>query len=375
MDIDSDSAKVSFPPPLIFVGTLLLGLALDRVMPWSLELTWIGRYVGGGLLTVVGLAVGVSAMGLFRKFGTDVKPWKTTSAIVADGVYRFTRNPMYLGMAMLYIGFAFALSSLGAILLLPILIVIIRTQVIAREDAISRRSSARNIAPTNCAFAVGFDMEKAQPFVFEPSSEAKRYAPATERNRDAIADILTGTLPSNGLILEIASGTGEHAVHFARRFPQLRWQPSDPDPSALRSIMAWIADSDAGNILPPIEIDACSDWSIDHADAIMCINMVHISPWAATLGLLSNASRILPIGGMLYLYGPYRRRDVPTTASNEEFDRSLKERNSDWGLRYVEDMVANASKVRLAFEQLVEMPANNLSLIFRLASSNVSSPD
>jgi protein-S-isoprenylcysteine O-methyltransferase Ste14 len=134
MDIDNDSAKVSFPPPLIFVGTLLLGLALDRLMPWSLEFTWIGRYVGGGLLIAAGLLIGLSAMGLFRKVGTDVKPWKTTSAIVADGVYRFTRNPMYLGMAMLYSGFAFALSSLGAFFILPILILIIRTQVIAREE-------------------------------------------------------------------------------------------------------------------------------------------------------------------------------------------------------------------------------------------------
>jgi protein-S-isoprenylcysteine O-methyltransferase Ste14 len=134
MDIDSDSAKVGFPPPLVYAGTLLLGLALDRVMPWSLELNWIGRFVAGALFIAAGLAVGLSAMGLFRKVGTDVKPWKTTSAIVADGVYRFTRNPMYLGMALLYGGLAVAFSSLGAIVLLPILILIIRTQVIAREE-------------------------------------------------------------------------------------------------------------------------------------------------------------------------------------------------------------------------------------------------
>jgi protein-S-isoprenylcysteine O-methyltransferase Ste14 len=134
MDIDQDSAKVSFPPPLVFAGMLLLGLVLDRIMPWSLELTWIGRYVGGGILIVAGLLCGFSAMGMFRKAGTDVKPWKTTSAIVDSGVYRFTRNPMYLGMAMLYTGIGFALSSLGAFLLLPILILIIRTQVIAREE-------------------------------------------------------------------------------------------------------------------------------------------------------------------------------------------------------------------------------------------------
>jgi protein-S-isoprenylcysteine O-methyltransferase Ste14 len=134
MDIDQDSAKVSFPPPFVFLGMLLLGLALDRIMPWSLELTWIGRYVGGGILIAAGLMFIMSAMGMFRKAGTDVKPWKTTSAIVATGVYRFTRNPMYLGMAMLYTGLGLAFSSLGAFLLLPVLILIIRTQVIAREE-------------------------------------------------------------------------------------------------------------------------------------------------------------------------------------------------------------------------------------------------
>jgi protein-S-isoprenylcysteine O-methyltransferase Ste14 len=134
MDIDQDSAKVSFPPPFVFLGMLLLGLVLDRIMPWSLELTWIGRYVGGGILVAAGLLFIMSAMGMFRKAGTDVKPWKTTSAIVDSGVYRFTRNPMYLGMAMLYAGLGLAFSSLGAFILLPVLILIIRTQVIAREE-------------------------------------------------------------------------------------------------------------------------------------------------------------------------------------------------------------------------------------------------
>jgi protein-S-isoprenylcysteine O-methyltransferase Ste14 len=134
MDIDQDSAKVSFPPPFVYAGMLLLGLVLDRALPWSLEMTWIGRYVGGGILIAAGLLFGMSAMGLFRKAGTDVKPWKTTTAIVATGVYRFTRNPMYLGMAMLYTGLGFLFSSLGVFLLLPVLILTIRTQVIAREE-------------------------------------------------------------------------------------------------------------------------------------------------------------------------------------------------------------------------------------------------
>lgn len=208
-------------------------------------------------------------------------------------------------------------------------------------------------------------MDTPQPFVFEDDGPAKRYAPATERNRNAIADILNDVLPASGLVLEIASGTGEHIVHFAQKFPQVEWQPSDPDPAALASIAAWAADSVTENILPPILIDASTHWPVDHADALICINMVHISPWAATLGLLKNAARILPVGRILYLYGPYRRRDVSTAPSNEQFDSSLKDRNPDWGLRFVEDLAAEASIVGMSLERLIEMPANNLSLIFR----------
>jgi SAM-dependent methyltransferase len=222
-----------------------------------------------------------------------------------------------------------------------------------------------NTAPTNRGFVAGFDMDTPQPFVFEPAGEAKRHAPATERNRDAITEILNDVLPASGLVLEIASGTGEHVVHFAQTFPRLKWQPSDPDPAALASITAWTADSTTGNILPPLLIDASTNWPVDHADALICINMVHISTWAATLGLLKNAARILPVGGILYLYGPYRRRDVMTAASNEEFDRSLKDRNPAWGLRFVEDFEAEALIVGMSLERLIEMPANNLSLIFR----------
>jgi SAM-dependent methyltransferase len=207
------------------------------------------------------------------------------------------------------------------------------------------------------------------PFVFEPTGEAKRHAPATERNQDAIVDVLKGGLPVSGHVLEIASGTGEHIVHFARCFPQLTWQPSDPDPAALASIAAWREEARLPNLLPPIKIDASSDTNADPADAIICINMVHISPWAATTGLFRNAARLLQAGGMLYLYGPYRRIDVPTVPSNELFDQSLKERNSAWGLRHVDDLVSEASAAGLSLEQVVEMPANNLSLIFRVAHS------
>ena len=193
----------------------------------------------------------------------------------------------------------------------------------------------------------------------------KRHAPAAERNRDPIAAVLREVLPARGLVLEIASGTGEHAAYFAGLFPGLEWQPSDPDPSALNSIEAWTADAGAANLREPIELDAAGTWAVDHADAILCINMVHISPWAATLGLLAGAARLLPTGGPLILYGPYRRSEVETAESNEAFDRSLKARNPDWGLRDLEEVIAAAEAKGLSLERVVEMPANNLTVVFR----------
>jgi SAM-dependent methyltransferase len=177
---------------------------------------------------------------------------------------------------------------------------------------------------------------------------------------------LRGVLPPAGLVLEVASGSGEHAVHFARAFPDLDWQPSDPDPEALTSIAAWSGEAGLANLRPPIQIDAIADdWPIDRADAIACINMIHISPWSATVGLIAQAAQILPAGGPLYLYGPYLRDDAATAPSNIAFDQSLRARDPAWGLRTVKDVVALASAHGLAFERLVEMPANNLSLVFR----------
>jgi hypothetical protein len=194
----------------------------------------------------------------------------------------------------------------------------------------------------------------------------KRHAPATERNRDAIAAVLREVLPERGLLLEVAAGTGEHAAYLAPLFPGLRWQPSDPDPEALTSIEAWQADGEAGNLLPPVFLDAASNtWPIDSADAILCINMVHISPWSATEGLMCGAGRLLPAGGPLILYGPYRRAGVPTAPSNEAFDASLKGRDPAWGLRDLEAVQGEAAGQGLAFERLYEMPANNLTLVFR----------
>ena len=208
-------------------------------------------------------------------------------------------------------------------------------------------------------------MSGPQPFVFEAGAEVKRHAPATERNRDVIAETLARVLPTGGLVLEVASGTGEHAVHFAKLFPALTWQPSDPDPIALASINAWRADSNVPNMRPAMLLDASADWPVAQADAVVCINMTHISPWAATVGLLRNVARLLPPSAVLFIYGPYKQRDVPLAESNAAFDASLRQQNAEWGLRYVEDIAEEAHKFGLRLDAVIAMPANNLSLIFR----------
>jgi SAM-dependent methyltransferase len=199
-----------------------------------------------------------------------------------------------------------------------------------------------------------------QPFVFEAGVEVKRYAPATERNRDVIAETLMNVLPAQGLVLEIASGTGEHAVHFAQLFPAITWQPSDPDPIAIASINAWRGDCAVANVRSAMLLDASADWPIAHADAVVCINMAHISPWAATVGLLRNAARILPQSAPLFIY------DVPLAEGNATFDAALRQQNVEWGLRYVEDITKEARDVGLTLDQIIPMPSNNLSLIFCL---------
>jgi SAM-dependent methyltransferase len=197
-------------------------------------------------------------------------------------------------------------------------------------------------------------------------SDDRRHAPHTLRNADPILEVLRDVLPASGLVLEVASGSGEHAVHFARALPHLQWQPSDPDPAALASIAAWRDEAGLPNLLEPVRLDAAApDWPVDRADALVCINMVHISPWAATLGLLASAGRLLAPKGPLYLYGAYRREGVPTAPSNEAFDQSLRSRNPDWRLRDLETVIAAAEQQGLALDQIVEMPANNLSVVFR----------
>lgn len=202
----------------------------------------------------------------------------------------------------------------------------------------------------------------------EGGSEEKRHAPATLRNRDAIATVLTDWLPKAGRVLEVASGSGEHVVHFAAAFPHLDWQPSDSDPAGLTSIAAYRTEAGLANIAPPFALDAAaSEWPIDRADAILCVNMVHISPWEAAQGLFAGAARLLASGAPLILYGPYTEPDVPTVESNLAFDASLRARNPAWGLRDMDDVKAAAAAAGLAFAERREMPANNLMLLFRRA--------
>ena len=194
----------------------------------------------------------------------------------------------------------------------------------------------------------------------------KRHAPATARNAEPLANVLASELPEKGLVLEIASGTGEHAVFLARRFPQLRWQPSDRDEGALDSIRAWASEAALENIADPILLDTASiEWPIEHADALLCVNMVHISPWEATEGLFAGAAEVLGRGAPLILYGPFIEDGVETAASNLAFDRSLKDRDSRWGLRRLDDLDRLAPKHRFVRTERHAMPANNLVLVYR----------
>ena len=196
-------------------------------------------------------------------------------------------------------------------------------------------------------------------------------SPAALRNRGPILEVLRRHLPASGAVLEIASGSGEHAVHFAAALPALLFQPSDPDAESRASIAERISASGLANVRAPLAIDTSApDWTLpdDIASsiaAIVCINMTHISPWNATLGLLDGAARLLKRGGLLYLYGPYRRGGTATAPSNEAFDRDLRARNPAWGLRHVEDVEQEARRRGLLLEEIVEMPANNLSLVLR----------
>lgn len=203
--------------------------------------------------------------------------------------------------------------------------------------------------------------------VAEDSGELRKHAPATLRNREAIAAELAALLPERGTVLEVASGSGEHAAYFAERFPALTFVPSDPDASARASIASWCAG--LANVAPPLAIDAAAgDWPVAAADAALCINMVHISPWEATVGLFRACAGVLPPRGPLILYGPYREAGVETAESNLAFDDSLKARNPAWGLRDVADVDRLAAEWGFGRVQRVAMPASNLMLIYRRGS-------
>jgi hypothetical protein len=190
---------------------------------------------------------------------------------------------------------------------------------------------------------------------------AKQFAPAAARNREPIREVLATCLPASGVVVEIASGTGEHAVHFARAFPALEWQPTDVDDVALASIAAWREEVALPNLRAPLRLNV-ADAAWPAADAIACSNMIHIAPWEATLALFAGAARVLANGALLFTYGPYRF-DGKTAASNDDFDRSLKSRDPRWGVRDVTDLRAVAHGFTLA--EIVAMPANNHSLIWR----------
>jgi hypothetical protein len=197
-------------------------------------------------------------------------------------------------------------------------------------------------------------------------TDPRVYRPHVARNRDPILDVLRRVLPPRGLALEIASGSGEHAMYFAKAMPSLTWQPTDPDAEALASIAAHRAATDAPNLLPPLKLDVTSQtWPVAPADAIVCCNMIHIAPWTACAGLIAGAARVLPAGGMLYLYGPSKIGGQHTAPSNAAFDADLRARNPAWGIRDLDEVTALAGSCGLTRTETVEMPANNLSVIFR----------
>ena len=214
------------------------------------------------------------------------------------------------------------------------------------------------------------------------SLDARQYAPATQRNREAILDVLLQVLPPAGTVLEVSSGTGEHAIFFAPRLHPRKWIPSDPNPVAQASIAAWRACCPADNLYPPLVLDACEPaWIVEQEKlpellqdmsfrrnsimAIVNINMIHIAPWSACLGLMAGARRILPTGGILYLYGPFKQCGKHTSSSNAAFDESLRAQNLDWGVRDLDEVVTAAQAQNLSLVETQAMPANNLSVIFK----------
>lgn len=195
---------------------------------------------------------------------------------------------------------------------------------------------------------------------------AGRYeSPAAERNKAPILDAIRPRLPATGVVLEIASGTGQHIVHFAQELPALTWQPTDTDDELRAAVTERIRAAGLGNIRTPLKLDVLApDWSPLEVSAIVCINMIHVAPWTATQGLMAGAARLLPAGAPLFLYGPYKRGGRHTAPSNESFDASLRGRNPEWGVRDLDDVERCAGQHDLALVEVIEMPANNLTVVF-----------
>jgi hypothetical protein len=199
-----------------------------------------------------------------------------------------------------------------------------------------------------------------------PAPSGGLHAAATERNRGPILEILRRVLPPSGLVLEIASGTGQHVTYFAGELPALRWQPSDPSPLHLDSIRAWTVASGADNVAPPVQLDVeLAPWPLVHADAILNINMIHIAPWSAAEALFRGAARLLPAAGVLFLYGPFKRDGRHTAESNARFDERLRGEDPRWGVRDLGDVETLAAAAGFGAPEVSAMPANNLSLVFR----------
>ncbi len=201
--------------------------------------------------------------------------------------------------------------------------------------------------------------------------DERRFAAATERNREPILAVLERVLPEHGVVLELASGSGQHATFFASRLPQLDWQPSDVDPEALRSIAAWRHAEASPNLREPVCVDVTAPvWPVTDVAAILCCNLIHIAPWSVCKAMLRGAAALLPAGGVLVLYGPYKVGGAHTAPSNDAFDLSLRGRNPAWGVRDLEAVVDAAAASGLALEERVAMPANNFTLLFRREGLN-----
>ena len=206
--------------------------------------------------------------------------------------------------------------------------------------------------------------------------DGRWFAAPADRNKDPILEVLARVLPRDGLVLEIGSGTGQHVVHFAKTLTHLTWQPSDPDADFRGSIALWTALEKLPNVHAPLDLDVRRHpWPLARADAVISINMIHVAPWAAAQALIDGAKQVLPGGGLLFLYGPFSRAGRHTSAGNEAFDADLRARNPDWGVRDLESVVRLAGEAGMELSEIVEMPANNLSVVFRKRAPGVAAGD